>query len=61
MAYVHFNHLNASAFNSFVPEATKVARNQTVQTILVVSGVVIGIWVIYKLIETQTAEKKQED
>jgi len=61
MAYVHFNHLNASAFNSFVPEATKVARNQTVQTILVVGGVAFGIWVIYKLIEAQTVGKKEED
>jgi hypothetical protein len=59
MAHVHFNHLNASAFNSFVPEATKAARNQTVQTILVVSGVVIGIWLIYKVIEAQTVDKKE--
>jgi hypothetical protein len=61
MAHVHFNHLNASAFNSFVPEATKVARNQTVQTILVVSGVVIGLWVIYKVVEAHTIEKKEVD
>ena len=34
MAHVNFNHLNASAFNSFVPVATKTANNQLFKNVL---------------------------
>ena len=49
MAHVNFNHLNAAAFNSFVPEATKVANNQFVKNALIVGSIALGIWVIYKV------------
>jgi hypothetical protein len=49
MAHVNFNHLNAAAFNSFVPEATKVANNQFVKNALIVGSIALGIWVINKV------------
>lgn len=49
MAHVNFNHLNASAFNSFVPEATKTANNQFVKNALIVGGFFLGLYIIYKL------------
>lgn len=56
MANVNFNHLNASAFNSFVPEATKVANGQFVKNILIVGGIAIGIWIIYKVRQSKKVE-----
>ncbi len=38
MAHVPFNHFDASAFNNFVPEATKTSRNNALQTILIIGG-----------------------
>ena len=49
MAHVNFNHLNAAAFNSFVPEATKVANNQFVKNALIVGGIFLGLYIVYKL------------
>jgi hypothetical protein len=48
MAHVNFNHLNASAFNSFVPEATKTANNVLFKNVLIVGGVAIVLWFILK-------------
>ena len=49
MAHVNFNHLNAAAFNSFVPEATKVANNKFVKNALIVGGIFLGLYIVYKL------------
>lgn len=49
MAHVNFNHFNASAFNSFVPEATKTANNQFVKNVLIVGGICLGLYIVYKL------------
>ncbi len=38
MAHVPFNHFDATAFNNFVPEATKTSRNNAFQTILIIGG-----------------------
>jgi hypothetical protein len=59
MAHVNFNHLNASAFNSFVPEATKVANGQFVKNMLIVGGIAIGIWIIYKIRQSKKEEIKE--
>jgi hypothetical protein len=62
MAHIHFNHFDASAYNNFVPEATKTARNSTFKTILIVGGIALGIWVIYRAVNSKIEEKqaKQE-
>ena len=49
MSHVNFNHLNASEFNSFIPEATKAANNQFFKTALVITGIALGIWIICDL------------
>jgi hypothetical protein len=59
MAHVNFNHLNASAFNNFVPEATKVANGQFVKNMLIVGGIAIGIWIIYKIRQSKKEEIKE--
>ena len=59
MANISFNHLNASAFNSFVPEATKVANNQFVKNALIVGSVALGIWIIYKVRQSKKEELKE--
>jgi hypothetical protein len=59
MAHVNFNHLNAAAFNSFVPEATNVANNQFLKTALVIGGIALGIWIIYEVSQTKKDEKKE--
>jgi hypothetical protein len=59
MAHVNFNHLNASAFNKFVPEATKVANGQFVKNMLIVGGIAIGIWIIYKIRQSKKEEIKE--
>lgn len=58
MAHVHFNHLNASVFNSFVPEATKVANKQSFKNAIIVGGsIALGIWIIYKFVQSKKEEK----
>jgi hypothetical protein len=56
MAHVNFNHLNASTFNSFVPEATKAANNQFVKNAFIVGSIVLGIWIIYKVRQSKKVE-----
>jgi hypothetical protein len=58
MAHIQFNHLNAAAFNSFVPEATKTANNQFVKNLLIVGGIALGIWIIYKVRQSKKMEIK---
>ena len=48
MAHIHFNHLNAAAFNNFVPEATKTANNELIKNLLVLGGVVFVMWCLLK-------------
>ncbi len=59
MAHVNFNHLNAAAFNSFVPEATKAANNQFVKNALIVASIALGIWIIYKVRQSKKKELKE--
>ncbi len=61
MAHVNFNHLNASAFNSFVPEATKVANGQFVKNMLIVGGIALGIWIIYKVRQSKKLENEFQE
>ena len=51
MAHVPFNHFDASAFNNFVPEATKTSRNNALQTILIIG------WAIYRVVQTQVEQE----
>lgn len=44
MAHIKFNHLNATAFNSFVPVATKTANNQFFKNVLIVGGIAFVLW-----------------
>ena len=44
MAHIKFNHFNSSAFNSFVPEAAKVANNQLLKRVLIVGGLAFVLW-----------------
>jgi hypothetical protein len=44
MANIKFNHFNSSAFNSFVPEAAKVANNQFLKRVLIVGGIAFVLW-----------------
>lgn len=46
MAHINFNHLNASTFNSFVPEATITSNQKLLKNALIVSGFVLLICVI---------------
>lgn len=57
MAHVPFNHFDASSFNNFVPEATKTSRNNALQTILIIGGLAIGIWAIYRVVQTQVEQE----
>jgi len=59
MAHVNFNHLNAADFNSFVPEATKTANGQFVKNMLIVGGITLGIWIIYKVRQSKKSEIKE--
>jgi hypothetical protein len=59
MAHIQFNHLNASDFNSFVPEATKTANNQFFKNALIVGGIALGIWIIYKARQSKKLEIKE--
>jgi hypothetical protein len=60
MAHIKFNHFNSSAFNSFVPEAAKVANNQFLKNVFVVGGVILVLWLIFKP-QTDTLHKKKEE
>lgn len=59
MANINFNHLNAAAFNSFVPEATKVANNQFVKNALIIGSIALGIWIVYKVRQSKKEELKE--
>jgi hypothetical protein len=61
MAHINFNHLNATAFNSFVPEATKAANNQFVRNVFIVGGIALGIWIIYKVRQSKKMEIKESE
>ena len=56
MAHIQFNHLSDNAFNSFVPEATKTANNQLFKNVLIVGSIALGIWMIYKVIQSKKDE-----
>jgi hypothetical protein len=56
MAHIKFNHFNASAFNSFVPDATKIANNQLFKNVLIVGSIALGIWMVYKVIQSKKDE-----
>jgi hypothetical protein len=58
MAHVNFNHLNATEFNNFVPEATKTANNQFVKNVLIIGSIALGIWIIYKVRQLKKEEIK---
>ena len=51
MAHVNFNHLNASAFNSFVPEATKAANNEIFEKLVIIGGIAFFGWFVYQTIQ----------
>jgi len=51
MAHVNFNHLNASAFNSFVPVATKTANNQFFNKLVFIGGIAFFGWFVYQTIQ----------
>jgi hypothetical protein len=59
MAHVNFNHFNASAFNSFVPEATKIANNQLFKNVLILGGLALVVWGIYKVSQSKKVEIKE--
>ena len=59
MAHVNFNHLNALAFNSFVPVATKTANNQLFKNVLIVGGLALVVWGIYKVSQSKKVEIKE--
>jgi hypothetical protein len=59
MAHVNFNHLNASTFNSFVPVATKTANNQLFKNVLIVGGLALVVWGIYKVSQSKKVEIKE--
>ena len=44
MANIKFNHFNSSAFNSFVPEAAKVANNQFLKRVVLIGGIAFLLW-----------------
>ena len=59
MAHINFNHLNADAFNSFVPEETKVANIRFVKNALIVGSIALGIWIIYNARQSKREEIKE--
>jgi hypothetical protein len=58
MAHIHFNHLNASAFNSFVPEAATRASNKVINNILLFGGIALVVWGVYKFSELNKGNEK---
>ena len=62
MAHIKFNHLNATAFNSFVPVATKTANNQFIKNAFIFGGIALFVWGIYKLVpKINVLEKESEE
>jgi hypothetical protein len=61
MAHIKFNHLNANAFNSFVPEATKVANSELFKKVLLVGGIALVVWGIYKLVAEKTVKEEERE
>ena len=59
MAHIKFNHFNSSAFNSFVPEAAKLANNQLLKRVLIVGGIAFVLWYIFK--PRPSLVKKEEE
>ncbi len=51
MAHIYFNHLNAKAFNSFVPEATKAANNEFFEKLVIFGGIALFGWFVYQTIQ----------
>ncbi len=51
MAHVNFNHFNAAAFNSFVPEATKVANNEIFEKLVIIGGIVLVGLIVYQIMQ----------
>jgi hypothetical protein len=51
MAHVNFNHLNAKAFNSFVPEATIAANNEIFEKLVIIGGIAFFGWFVYQTIQ----------
>jgi hypothetical protein len=49
MAHIHFNHLNPTTFNNFIPSATKEANNDLFRKIIIISGVAIAIYMVVKI------------
>jgi hypothetical protein len=52
MAHIQFNHLSDIAFNTFVPEATKVASNNLFNKVLIVGGIALVLWLVFKANES---------
>jgi hypothetical protein len=61
MAHVNFNHLNATAFNSFVPRATKEANGELFKKILIVGGIAFVVWGIYTIATQQKIKEKESE
>lgn len=59
MAHIKFNHLNANAFNSFVPEATKVANSELFKKLLLVGGIALVVWGVYTLVVEKTVKEEE--
>jgi hypothetical protein len=59
MAHIKFNHFNSSAFNSFVPEAAKLANNQLLKRVLIVGGIAFVVW--YLLRPKPVVVRKEEE
>jgi len=51
MAHIYFNHLNARAFNSFVPEATKAANNEIFNKLVFIGGIALFGWFVYQALQ----------
>ena len=52
MAHIQFNHLSDNAFNTFVPEATKAASNKLFNKVLLVGGIALVLWLVFKANES---------
>jgi hypothetical protein len=59
MAHIKFNHFNSSAFNSFVPEAAKVAGNQLLKRVLIFGGIAFVVWYLFRP-KPETVNKEEE-
>jgi hypothetical protein len=61
MAHIPFNHFDATAFNNFVPEATNTARSSAFQTVLIIGGLAIGIWAIYRVVNSRIEQEMAKE